>query len=67
MRSLFVNSPRGVRIDNQRATVSKIYDWFRADFGTTDEAEFQHILLNARDDLLTSLGTIDKIHDGAYD
>ncbi len=63
----FVNSPHGARIDSQRATVSKTYDWFHADFGNTDEAEFHHILLYARDDLLTSLRTIDEIHDVAYD
>lgn len=63
----FVNSPRGVKIDDQRVTVSKIYDWFHTDFGGTDAAVLQHILQYAQDDLLTSLRTIGEIHDVAYD
>ena len=63
----FINSPRGVRIDDGRVTVSKIYDWFHADFGGTDAAVLQHILQYAKDDLLTSLRSIGEIHDVAYD
>lgn len=30
---LYVNHPRGVRVDGRRITASKIYDWYAEDFG----------------------------------
>jgi hypothetical protein len=33
---LYVNHPRGVRVEGRRITASKIYDWYADDFGGTD-------------------------------
>ena len=63
----FINSPRGVKITDNRVTVSRIYDWFHADFGGTDDAVLKHILRYAKQDLLVLLRTIGEIHDVAYD
>ena len=62
----FANTPRGVRINDQRVMVSKIYDRLPVDCGGLDKAVLQHILQYARDDLLPSLWTNGKIHDMAY-
>ena len=38
----YINHSRGVRIDGGRLIVSKIYSWFREDFGATDAAVVAH-------------------------
>ena len=38
----YINHSRGVRIDGGRLIVSKIYSWFREDFGATDAAAVAH-------------------------
>lgn len=39
----YVNSPRGLRLDGGRATVSKIYKWFSEDFGGDTKGVLSHI------------------------
>ncbi len=39
----FINHPRGVRIDDDKLIVSKIFGWFREDFGDTEENILDHI------------------------
>jgi len=63
----YVNDPRGVSISDGRVTISKIYDWFHADFGGTDQAVFDHILSYAEPDLQARLTEIGNIHGVAYD
>ena len=39
----YVNHPRGMRILDGELVVSSIYDWFKVDFGDTDEGVFAHL------------------------
>ena len=63
----YINSARGVFIDNGTVTVSKIYDWFHADFGGTDAAVLAHLLRYAAPALKRRLAAIGAIHEVAYD
>jgi hypothetical protein len=63
----FVNSPRGVRIEMGKLTVSSIYVWFASDFGGTDAGVIDHLKKYALPDLRTQLENIDRISDNQYD
>lgn len=39
----YVNHPRGVEIVNGKPVASKIYDWFKPDFGKNDEELLAHL------------------------
>ena len=39
----YVNHPRGMRLDGDDLVVSSIYDWFKVDFGDTDEGVIAHL------------------------
>lgn len=39
----YVNSPEGVRFDDNRLTLSKIYDWYADDFGGSARGILNHI------------------------
>jgi hypothetical protein len=39
----FVNHPRAVAFEDDALTVSRIYDWFREDFGDNDERIIAHL------------------------
>ncbi len=39
----FINDPRGLRSENGRLTVSKIYLWYQSDFGADREALLDHL------------------------
>lgn len=58
----FVNSNQGVIIKNNRITISKIYSWFKQDFGNSNKAVLTHIKKFAKPELhkeLTSQGDFD--------
>ena len=40
----YANHPRGLRIEGNRLTLSKIYKWFRADFGGSEDKVIRHLL-----------------------
>lgn len=63
----FVNSPRGVRIENDRIIVSKIYRWFRVDFGSSEENILKHIRKYAKPELKNTLVGRTDIYDFEYD
>jgi hypothetical protein len=63
----FVNSLRGVRIENGKLTVSSIYVWFESDFGGTDAGVIDHLKKYAHPDLRAQLEKIDRISDNQYD
>lgn len=63
----YINSPRGVSIEEGAVTVSKIYDWFIADFGHDEESVLAHIQEFASPALGKRLSTVGKIEDVAYD
>lgn len=63
----FVNSPRGVQVENGKLTVSSLYVWFQSDFGGTDAGVIDHLKKYARADLRTRLDRITRISDHRYD
>ena len=64
----YINSPRGVLIgDDGSLTVSKIYNWYRSDFGSSDAAIISHLREYAAPDLQKSLEQSDKINRYEYD
>lgn len=40
----YINSPRGMQVEGDKATLSSIYDWFQVDFGASEEGVRQHLL-----------------------
>lgn len=63
----FINSPRAVRLDAGRLTVSSIYVWFLADFGGTDTGAIAHIRQYAEPELAAALRDLDHIDRVRYD
>jgi Protein of unknown function, DUF547 len=63
----YINSPRGVTIDGDgRLIVSSLYDWFREDFGMSDEDVIEHLRTYADDDLTAALATRTSIDGYRY-
>ena len=63
----YVNSPRGVTIDEGELIVSSIYEWFAEDFGETDAAVIAHLRRYAEPALAEQLSTLSEIDDDKYD
>ncbi|MEO1015418.1 MAG: DUF547 domain-containing protein [Pseudomonadota bacterium] len=64
----YVNHPRGVAFDDDGdVDVSKIYGWYRDDFGGDEEAALEHIRTYAEPDLKARLEGVDDIDDYDYD
>lgn len=63
----YVNHPRGVRFEGNDLVVSSLYDWFKADFGGTDETVIAHLKRHAEGALKGRLNDARRIADTAYD
>jgi len=63
----YVNSPRGVTIARGTITVSKIYDWYAADFGGSGQGVIDHLLRFAEPELARAIRGIGRIGGSAYD
>ena len=63
----YVNSPRGVRVENGKLRVSSIYEWFKADFGGSDAGVIAHLKQFAEPVLAARLETISRMDDDGYD
>lgn len=63
----YINSPRGVRVENGRVTASKIYDWYGEDFGKSAQNLLAHFALYADDDLAAELSGVNRISRYDYD
>ncbi len=63
----FVNAPRAVRVDGNRAGVSSIYTWFRDDFGGSEGAVLVHLRSYATQAFRTDLMGVSKVRDQGYD
>ena len=63
----FVNHPRGVRVEDGTTTASKIYEWFRDDFGADERAVLAHVRRYARGTLAGVLAGVETIDRYAYD
>jgi hypothetical protein len=56
----YVNHPRGVSVTKGKVRLSKIYGWYRDDFGKDDAALFDHIRRYANPALAASLKGVTK-------
>ena len=63
----YINSPRGVRLKDGRITASKIYRWFRKDFGNSEKAILEHIGRYAEPTLAEKIKGATDIYDYEYD
>lgn len=64
---IYVNHPRGARIDGGELVVSSIYNWFEADFGGSDAGVIAHLARYAEAPLAAGLAGVSGIGDDAYD
>jgi hypothetical protein len=49
--ALYINHPRGIRIEGKRMVLSSIYKWFQQDFGSSEEEVMEHLLRYASSEL----------------
>lgn len=63
----YVNSPRGVRIDEGKVTASSIYNWFQVDFGGSEAGVLEHLRKYADAELTEKLAGVARIDGYAYD
>jgi hypothetical protein len=62
----YVNDPRGVSYEDGKLTVSSIYNWFRKDFGASDQAVIEHLKYYASATLQDSLAGSEEISGYYY-
>lgn len=63
----YVNSSRGVRLENGKLEVSSLYVWFRDDFGGSDAAVITHLVQHATAPLAARLALKAKPDGDHYD
>ncbi|MEX0327090.1 MAG: DUF547 domain-containing protein [Ruegeria sp.] len=64
----YVNDPRGVRFDDRgRLILSKIYIWFREDFGRDEQAVIGYLETAAEPELRRRLSQVTRVNSYAYD
>ena len=63
----YINSDRGVLIEDGDLYVSNIYEWFKDDFGGSDAGVIAHLREFAEPGLVAKLADKSKIRDGFYD
>jgi hypothetical protein len=61
----YINHPRGVKVGSNGVTLSRIYSWYRRDFGANDSELFRHLSTYAEPALKKQLAGMDTI--GGYD
>lgn len=59
----YINHPRGATVDGGRLQVSSIYDWYKADFGGTNEGVIEHLLQYANPELAAALAGFSRFGD----
>lgn len=63
----FINNPRGVKVEDGDVTASRIFLWYKKDYGDSESGVLSHIRQYAEPDLLRSLEGITKIERYEYD
>lgn len=63
----YVNHPRGARLESGRLIVSKIYDWYEADFGGTEAGVIAHLALWAEPAFRNALSGVTEVSGTDYD
>lgn len=56
----YINHSRGVSIDGQNVTLSKIYDWYKEDFKHSTDGVLEHIRQYADEELLVALDQLSR-------
>jgi len=62
----YINHPRGFRVENGKIIASKIFDWYKVDFGDSNQGILEHAREYAEGDLLTALEEADTISNFEY-
>ncbi len=65
--SEFINSPHGVNFDRKGLVLSGIFEWYRKDFGGTDQALLQHLASHAHAPLRERLLAAGRVARYQYD
>lgn len=63
----YINDPRGVKIEYEWVSVSRIYDWFIEDFGGNAGHVRDHLLKYAEPELVTAFRRHQQLNDVHYD
>ena len=63
----YVNHPRGVTVTEDGLIVSRIYRWFREDFGNSEQGVIDHLLRFAEPDLADAMTANRNIDGHEYD
>ena len=63
----YVNSPRGLRVEGGDVTVSKIYRWFKEDFGGSEKGVLAHLRKYTGSELAGRIEGATDIDDYEYD
>lgn len=63
----YVNHPRGVKVSGGKVTLSRIYSWYRSDFGSSDADVLKHLAAYAEPALKKQLAGIETIDGYDYD
>ena len=63
----YINHPRGVRVDNRKVCLSRIFEWYRKDFGANEADVLAHVQTYAEPDLKAQLQGITRVADYTYD
>ncbi|MFT4716148.1 MAG: hypothetical protein ACI8YI_001838 [Paracoccaceae bacterium] len=66
LASDYINSTRGVLVEDGDITVSKIYQWFAYDFGNSEDAVLAHLSKYAAPELKIELQEIGEISGADY-
>lgn len=64
--SAYVNHSRGVRVENGKVIASKIYDWYKVDFGNDNAGILEHVRQYATGDLASALADATRISKFEY-
>lgn len=63
----YINHPRGVRFDGEALILSKIFQWYGDDFGSSDAEIIDHLIRYAEAPLARQLQSTSSIGDFDYD
>lgn len=63
----YVNNPRGVRFEGSRLIVSKIFKWYKEDFGSSEQNVLKHLIQYANPQLANLLRATKSIAAYEYD
>ena len=63
----YVNHPRGASVADGRLVVSSIYEWYKEDFGDSDDGIIRHLRQYAAPELAAALAKVARIDDDDYD